>query len=284
FAAGGGTDFISRLVAQKLSERLGQQVFVENRGGANGGIGVQAVASADPDGYTILATSDSTIAVNPHLYPKLPYKPEDLAPIGTMVRFPGLLAVHPSVPAKSVAELIALAKAKPGSITYATGGNGNFSHLAGELFAQATGTKMQAVPFRGVGPAAQAVISGDVNAMFNNIQTTIEQVKAGQVRGLGVNELKRIPGIDLPAVAETVPGFQMAPWTGIFVPAKTPKEIQERLSKEVFAIMKSPDVVKLLTEQYVLPYPNMPADFAKLIQDDLVKWGKVIKEANIKVE
>jgi tripartite-type tricarboxylate transporter receptor subunit TctC len=286
FAAGGGTDFIARVVARNLSERLGQQVFVENRGGANGSIGVQAVATAEPDGYTIVATSDSTLAVNPWLYAKLPYKPMvDLIPIGTMVRFAGLLAVHPSVPAKSVAELVALAKAKPGSISYGTGGIGNFSHLAGELFAQATGVKLLHVPFRGVGPAAQAVIAGDVNAMFNNIQTTIEQVKGGQLRALAVNEPKRIPSLpDLPAVAETVPGFQMAPWTGILVPAKTPQAIVDRLSKELQAIMKSPDVVKLLTDQYVLPFPSTPQEFADLIKADTAKWGKVIKDANIKVE
>jgi tripartite-type tricarboxylate transporter receptor subunit TctC len=259
---------------------------VENRGGANGGIGVQAVASADPDGYTILATSDSTIAVNPWLYPKLPYKPtEDLIPIGTMVRFPGLLAVHPSVPAKSIAELVALAKAKPGTVSFATGGIGNISHLAGELFAQATGVKLLHVPFRGVGPAAQAVIAGDVNMMFNNIQTTIEQVRGGQLRALAVNEPKRIPSLpDLPAVAETVPGFEMAPWTGIFVPAKTPKEIVDRLSKELQTIMKSPEVVKLLTDQYVLPFPSTPEQFTALIKADTEKWGKVIKDANIKLD
>ncbi len=285
FAAGGGTDFIGRVMAKHLSERLGQQVFVENRGGANGAIGVQAVSTAEPDGYTILATSDSTIALNPHLYPKLPYKPmEDLIPIGSMVRFPGLLAVHPSVPAKTVAEFIALAKAKPGTITYGTGGIGNFSHLAGELFAQATGIKLVSVPFRGVGPAAQAVIAGDVNAMFNNIQTTIEQVKGGQLRALGLNEPKRIPGLDIPAIAETVPGFQMAPWTGIFVPAKTPQPVVDRLSKEVQAIMRSPEVVKLLTDQYVLPFPGTPEEFVALIKSDTERFGRLVKEANIKVE
>jgi tripartite-type tricarboxylate transporter receptor subunit TctC len=261
-------------------------VFVENRGGANGAIGVQAVSTAEPDGYTILATSDSTMAVNPHLYPKLPYKPlEDLIPIGTMVRFPGLLAVHPSVPAKTVGELIALAKAKPGSISYGTGGIGNFSHLAGELFAQASGIKLLHVPFRGVGPAAQAVIAGDVNAMFNNIQTTIEQVKGGQLRALAVNEPKRIASLpDLPTVAETVPGFEMAPWTGILVPAKTPQPIIDRLSKELQEIMKSPEVVKLLTDQHVLPFPGTPQEFTALIKADTEKWGKVVKDANIKVE
>ena len=286
FAAGGGTDFIGRLVAKHLSERLGAQVFVENRGGANGTIGVQAVATADPDGYTILATSDSTLVVNPWLYAKLPYQAlRDFAPVGTMVRFPGLLAVHPSVPVRSVAELVALAKAKPGTISYATGGNGNFSHLAAELFSLATGVKLLHVPFRGVGPAAQAVIAGDVNMMFNNIQTTIEHVRAGKLVALAVNEPKRIPALpDLPAVAETVPGFEMAPWTGILVPAKTPHEIVERLSKELHEIMRSTEVVKLLTDQYVLPYPSTAQEFAELIKADTEKWGKVIKEAGIKVE
>lgn len=286
FAAGGGTDFIGRLVAKHLSERLGAQVFVENRGGANGTIGVQAVATADPDGYTILATSDSTLVVNPWLYAKLPYQAlRDFAPVGTMVRFPGLLAVHPSVPVRSVAELVALAKAKPGTISYATGGNGNFSHLAAELFSLATGVKLLHVPFRGVGPAAQAVIAGDVNMMFNNIQTTIEHVRAGKLVALAVNEPKRIPALpELPAVAETVPGFEMAPWTGILVPAKTPHEIVERLSKELHEIMRSPEVVKLLTDQYVLPYPSTAQEFAELIKADTEKWGKVIKEAGIKVE
>lgn len=286
FAAGGGTDFIARVAAKHLSERLGQQVVVENRGGANGAIALQAVAQSEPDGYTLICASDSTLVVNPWLYEKLAYHPQrDFAPAGTLVRFAGLLAIHPSVKARNIAELVALAKEKPGTISYATGGNGNFSHLAGELFAQATGVKLLHVPFRGVGPAAQAVIAGDVNMMFNNIQTTIEQVRAGQLVALGVNEPKRIPSLpDIPAVAETVPGFAMAPWVGILAPAKTPRDIVDRLTKEIQAVMATPEVVELLTKQYVLPFSLGQKEFADLIAADLDKWNKVIKTAGIKIE
>ena len=286
FAAGGGTDFIGRLMARHLSERLGQQVYVENRGGANGTIGLQALAQSEPDGHTIAAASDTPLVVNPWLYDKLPYHPlRDFTPVGTMVRFPGLLAVHPSVPARSVAELIALAKAKPGSLAYATGGNGNFGHLAAELFSQSTGVKMLPVHFRGVGPGTMALIAGDVQVMFNNIQTTIEHVRAGKAVALAVNESKRVPSLsDLPTVAETVPNFEMAPWVGIIVPAKTPKEIVERLGREVAAVMQSPEVIKLLTDQYVLPFSVGAEEFDQLIRRDLDKWEKVIKAAGIKGE
>ena len=285
FAAGGGTDFIARIVANKLSERLGQQVFVENRGGANGGIGLAAIAQADPDGYTIGAASDSTLVVNPWLYAKLPYKPTDFALAATVVRFPGLLAVHPSVPAKRVAELIALAKAKPGTLAYASGGIGNFSHLAAELFAQGAGIKLLHVPYKGVGPGAQALIGGDVQLMFNNVQTMLPNVQAGQLVALAVNGAKRMPALpDLPTVAETVPGFEMAPWVGIIAPAQTPKPVMERLSREVLAVMHDPVVVKVLTDQHVLPYPLDPAAFGELMTKDLEKWGGVIKQAGIKVE
>src|SRR5499426_1645918 len=237
FPAGGGTDFIARLAAKHLSQRLGQQVYVENRGGANGAIGLQALMTSDPDGYTIAASSDTPLTVNPALYDKLPYSAlRDFIPVATMVRFPGMLAVHPSVPARSVAELIALAKEKPGALTYASAGIGNFSHLAMELFSLQTGVKLLHVPYKGTGPASLALIGGDVQMGFNNVQTLLQNVQAGQLIGLAVAEPKRIPALpDLPAVAETVPGFEMAPWVGILVPARTPKEVIERLSKETLA-------------------------------------------------
>jgi len=213
FAAGGGTDFIGRLMARQLSERLGQQVYVENRGGANGAIGLQALAQSEPDGYTIAAASDTTMVVNPWLNDKLPYDPiRDFIPVATMVKFPGLLAVHPSVPARSVSELISLAKARPGELAYATGGNGNFGHLAAELFSLATGIKMLPVHYKGVGPATMGILGGDVQVIFNNIQTSLEHVRAGKLIAIAVNEPQRIPSLpDLPTVAETVPGFEMAP-------------------------------------------------------------------------
>ena len=286
FPAGGGTDFIARLVAKHLSDRLGQQVFVENRGGANGAVGLQALMQSDPDGYTISACSDTPLVVNPSLYPKLPYAPlRDFVPVATMVRFPGMLAVHPSVPARSVSELIALAKAKPGGLAYASAGIGNFSHLAMELFSQATGVKLLHVPYKGTGPASLALIGGEVQMGFNNVQTLLQTVQSGQLVALAVAEPKRMPALpDLPAVAETVPGFEMAPWVGIIAPARTPKEIVDRLSKETLAIMRDPQVVKQLTEQQVTPFALDPDQLDQLIRKDLEKWAGVIKTAGIKGE
>jgi len=285
FPAGGGTDFIARLAAKQLSQRLGQQVYVENRAGANGAIGLQAVTVADPDGYTIAMTSDTPMVVNPSLYEKLPYSPQDFVPVATTVKFPGMLLVHPSVPARSVAELIALAKAKPGGLAYASAGIGNFSHLAMELFALKTGIKLLHVPYKGTGPMAMALTAGDVQLMFNNVQTVLQNVKAGQLVALAVAEPERIPVLpDLPTVAETVPGFEMAPWVGIVVPAKTPKEIVARLADETLAMMRDPEVVTLLTDQQVTPFALAPHEFEQLIGRDLEKWANVIKTAGIKAE
>jgi tripartite-type tricarboxylate transporter receptor subunit TctC len=286
FPAGGGTDFIARLVAKHLSDRLGQQVVVENRGGANGAVGLQALMQADPDGYTISACSDTPLVVNPSLYGKLPYAPlRDFVPVATMVRFPGMLAVHPSVPARSVSELIALAKAKPGGLAYASAGVGNFSHLAMELFMQATGAKLLHVPYKGTGPASLAMIGGEVQMGFNNVQTLLQNVQAGQLVALGVAEPTRMPALpDVPAVAETVPGFAMAPWVGIIAPARTPKEVVDRLSKETLAIMRDPQIVKQLTDKQVTPFALDPDQMGELIRTDLEKWAGVIKSAGIKAE
>ncbi len=286
FPAGGGTDFIARLAAKHLSQRLGQQVYVENRGGANGAIGLQALMQSDPDGYTISACSDTPLVVNPSLYDKLPYSPlRDFVPVATMVRFPGMLAVHPSVPARSVAELIALAKAKPGGLAYASAGVGNFSHLAMELFSLATGVKLLHVPYKGTGPASLALIAGEVQMGFNNVQTLLQNVQSGQLAALAVAEPKRMPALpDLPAVAETVPGFEMAPWVGIIAPARTPKEVVARLSQETLAVMRDPEVVKVLTDQQVTPFAIPPEPMEHLIRKDLDKWANVIKSAGIKPE
>jgi len=286
FPAGGGTDFIGRLAAKHLSDRLGQQVVVENRGGANGAIGLQALMQSDPDGYTIATSSDTPLVVNPWLYDKLPYQAlRDFVPVATLVRFPGMLAVHPSVQAKTVAELIALAKAKPGGLAYASAGIGNFSHLAMELFSLATGVKLLHVPYKGTGPASLALIGGDVQMGFNNVQTLLQNVRAGQLRALAVAEPQRVPVLpDVPTVAETVPGFSMAPWIGIIVPVKTPKEIVARLQQETLAVMRDPEVIKLLTEQQVTPMATGQEEFETLIKKDLDRWQNVIKTAGIKPE
>jgi tripartite-type tricarboxylate transporter receptor subunit TctC len=286
FPAGGGTDFIARLAAKHLTDRLGQQVFVENRGGANGSIGLQALMASDPDGYTIAASSDTPLVVNPWLYDKLAYSPlRDFIPVATLVRFPGMLAAHPSLPATTIGELIALAKAKPAGVAYASAGVGNFSHLAMELFALATSVKLLHVPYKGTGPASLALIGGEVQIGFNNVQTLLQNVRAGQLRALAVAEPQRIALLpDVPAVAETVPGFSMAPWVGIIAPAKTPHEVVARLTQETLAVMRAPEVIKLLNDQQVTPMAIATDEFSELIKKDLDRWANVVRTAGIRGE
>ena len=276
FPAGGGTDFIARLAAKHLSDRLGQQVYVENRGGANGAIGLQALMQSDPDGYTIGAISDGPIVANPALYEKLAYQPlRDFIPVAMMIRFPSMLIAHPAVGIRNVAELIALAKAKPGALTYSSGGTGNFSHLGLELLALQTGIKL--------GPATMALIGGDVQLMYNNVATSLEHVRGGKAIPVAVGEPARLPALpEIPAVAETVPGFEMSAWVALFVPAKTPKEVVLRLSKEVAAMLKEPDVVKIFNEQQILAFYKDPEELTQYIKAELEKWDRVIKTAGIK--
>ena len=284
FPAGGGTDFIARLAAKHLSDRLGQQVYVENRGGANGAIGLQALMQSDPDGYTIGAISDGPIVANPALYEKLAYQPlRDFIPVAMMIRYPSMLIAHPGVGVRNVAELIALAKAKPSVLTYSSGGTGNFSHLGLELLALQTGIKLLHVPYRGVGPATMALIGGDVQLMYNNVATALEHVRGGKAVPVAVGEPARLPALpDIPAVAETVPGFEMSAWVAIFVPAKTPKDVVARLSQEVAALLKDPEVVKIFAEQQILAFYKDPDDLARYIKVELEKWDRVIKTAGIK--
>jgi tripartite-type tricarboxylate transporter receptor subunit TctC len=286
FPAGGGTDFIGRLAAKQLSDRLGQPVYVDNRGGANGSIGVQAMMLSAPDGYTLGAISDGPTVINPVLYEKNPYHPlRDFLPVAQMIKFPSMLTANPSVPAKNVAELIALAKAKPGTLNYSSGGTGNFSHLGLELFAYQAGIKLTHVPYRGVAPATTAVLAGDVQLMYNNVATALEHVKAGKLVGLAVGEPKRLPALpDIPAIAETLPGFEFAAWVGIFAPLKTPPEIVSRISRETAAFLKDPAVLKIFAEQQIVASYRDSDDFSKYIGAELDKWGPIIKTLGIKGE
>ena len=286
FAAGGGTDVIGRIMAKYLSDRLGQQVYVENRGGANGGLGAMEVMRAEPDGYTLGAISDSPMTVNPSMYSNLQYQPlRDFIPIARFNHFPSYVVAHPSVPVKNIADLIAYAKANPGKLNYSSGGVGNFSHLGLEMLAFQTSIKIVHVPYKGVGPGTTALIAGDVQLMYNNVATALPHVQAGKMTGLAVGTSTRLPALpNVPTVAETVPGFNVTPWVGLFGPAKLPKEIAARLSKEIDSVLKDPAVVKNFADQTIrAAYLDSPA-FTQEIQKETDAWAKVIKTLGIKAD
>jgi len=286
FPPGGGTDFVGRLVAKHLSQRLGQTIFVENRGGANGTVGLQALMQSNPDGYTIATTSDTPLTVNLLLYENLPYEPlRDFVLVATVARSAEMLAVHPSIPARNVPELIAFAKENPDRLSFGSGGVGNFSHLAMELFSLETGVKLLHVPYKGTGPAAMALIAGDVQIGFIPVQTLLPYVKSGQLVAIAIGEPQRMPSLpDVPTVSETLPGFETAAWEGIVVPAGTPKEIVTRLREATLSIMRDPAIAKQFTDQQKIVMALGPNEFADLIRKDSAKWEKVIKAAHIKKE
>lgn len=286
FPAGGGTDLMGRLAAKHIGDKLGQQVYVENIGGANGSIGVQAVMRAEPDGYTIGIFSDGPMIVNPALYPNNPYHPlRDFIPVAMMNRFPSLLTAHPSTGIKTVADLIKVAKEKPGTLNYSSGGIGNFSHMGLELLAHQTGIKIVHVPYRGIGPATQAILAGDVQLLYNNVATSLEHVRAGKTNGLAIGESKRLPGLpDIPTIAETVPGYDFSAWIGIYVPAKTPPAVVAKLSKAVSDFLQEPSVQKYFSEQFITASYKNPEEFAAYVKAELTKWDNVVKSAGIKVQ
>ena len=286
YPAGGGTDEVARLIADRLSRFLGQTIFVENHGGANGAIGLQVLKQSDPDGYTIGFTADTSMTVNPFLNKDLPYDPiKDFIPVATAVRLPGMLAANPSFPANSIAELIALAKQKPNGVAYGSAGVGNFSHLAMVLFTQATGTQMLHVPYKGTAPLALGIIGGEVQIEFNNVSTLLPFVKDGKLKALAVAEPKRMPEFpDWPAVAETVPGFEMAPWVGMLAPAGTPKPMVDKLTAGMLKILSDPAVIKQFANEQLTVMALPQEQFGALIRSDQEKWQKVIKAADIKIE
>jgi tripartite-type tricarboxylate transporter receptor subunit TctC len=286
FPAGGGTDVVARIVADHLSKLLGQPIFVENRGGANGAVGLQALKQSDADGYTLGFTSDTPMTVNPWLYKDLSYDPlKDFVPVASAVRLPGMLAANPALPANTIAELIALAKQKPDGIAYGSAGVGNFSHLAMVLFTQATGVKMLHVPYKGTGPMALGIIGGEVQVEFNNISTLLPYVDDKKLKVLAVAEPKRIPEFpDWPAVAETVPGFEMAPWVGLIAPAGAPRPVVDHLTAAMLAVLHDAAVVKQFADQQLTVMALGPNRFEALIRSDSEKWGQLVKAAGIKME
>ncbi|HVP08461.1 MAG TPA: tripartite tricarboxylate transporter substrate binding protein [Burkholderiales bacterium] len=290
FSAGGPTDVLARAIAPKLGESLGVSVLVENRVGAGGSLAMDAVAKAAPDGYTIGMGHTGTQAINPHLYAKLPYDPlKDFAPITPVVSYVNVLVVNPSVPAKSVAELTAYAKANPDKVSFASGGNGATNHLSGELLMALTGAPMVHVPYKGSAPALVDVIGGNATCMFDILVTSLPQIRAGKVRALAVTSSKRSPyAPEIPTMKEAgVAGYDEAGsdlWFGVFAPAGTPKAIVNRLHSEIVKALNAPEVAERIRQQAYDPWTLTPEEFAAFLRTDYAKWGKVVKLSGAKAE
>ncbi|HET9641991.1 MAG TPA: tripartite tricarboxylate transporter substrate binding protein [Burkholderiaceae bacterium] len=287
YTPGGTTDNLARLCAQGLAEAWGQQVIVDNRPGASGSIGAKVVADAAPDGYTLLLATSTQLATNVALYPNLSYQPlRDFAPVGLLVKGYNVLVVHPSVPAKSVNELIALAKARPGQLNFATSGNGTSQHLSAELFKTMAGVNMVHIPYKGSAPALVDLLSGQVPVMFENILTVVPHIKAGTLRALAVTGAKRWPTLsELPTIAEAgLPGYEISGFYGIVAPAGTPRPIVAKLNKELSRIISDPNLRERLLNQGFEPSPSTSDEFTELIKAYIVKNAQIVKEAAIKVD
>ncbi len=286
YAPGGGTDILARLIGQKLAENLGQSVIVDNRPGAGGIIGTEIVAKSPADGYTIMLASPSPIVVAPHLHRKLAYNPlKDLAPITLISIVPAVLVVHPSLPAKSVRELIALASSKPGQLTFSSSGNGGTGHLAGEMLKMMSGIDMVHVPYKGTGPATTAVLSGEVSLSFGNIISLLPHVKANRLHAVAVTTPKRSPVLpDTPAVAETLAGYSAGPWYGVLAPVGTPHDIIAKLNQEIVKILRSPEVKQNLSSEGADPVGSTPGEFAAHLSAETERWGKVVRQARMKID
>ena len=286
FPAGTTVDVLARPVAQRMAEILGQQVVLDNRPGATGIIANELVVKALPDGYTLLATPGSALTSSPHLHAKMTFDPlRDLLPVARIGAFSYVLIVHPGVPAKTARELIALAKSKPGVLSYASTGVGSGFHLACELFASMAKVKLIHVPYKGGPPALTDMIGGRVDLMFYSLAVALPQIKAGRLRAVAVTGLTRdalLP--DLPTLAATLPGYEIGGWHGFFAPAGTPKEIVDRLNAMVVKILAAPEMRELWTAQGMEIATDTPAQFAARVRDDYEKYGKLIKAAGIKPE
>ena len=287
FPPGAGTDIIGRAIAQALNEAWQQSLVVDNRPGAGGTIGSDIVAKSTPDGYTLLLGNISTLALAPHLYKKLPYAPlRDFSPITLITTSHNILVVHPSVPAKTVKELIALAKARPRQLNYGSAGSGTTSHLGGALFASMAGVELTHVPYKGSGPSLTDLIAGQLQLSVGTIATTLAHIRAGRLRALGVTSLKRSPLLpDLPTIAEAaLPGFEVLVWQGIVAPAGTPKPVVGKLNGQIVKSLHTSEMKRRLESQGLEPVGNTPEQFAAFIRTETDKWGKVVREAGAKVD
>jgi tripartite-type tricarboxylate transporter receptor subunit TctC len=283
-APGGGTDISARLIAPKLSEYLGQQVIVENRAGGNTSVGVEFVAKSPPDGYTLLM-GISSLAINPHTQSKVPYDPvKDFAPVSQVVVVPLILVSHPSLPTRSVKELVAFARTRPGQLNYGTGSVGSNPHLAMELFLSMTGLKVVHVPYRGQGPAMIDLVAGHLHLMMANLLTALPHVRNGRVRAYGVSSIKRSSvAPDIPTIAEAgVPGYEVVQWFGVLAPANTPRDIIARLHAATVRVLQDPTIKERFVSDGADTIGNTPEEFAAIIRADLKKWGKMVKDAGIK--
>ncbi len=286
FAAGGSTDVIARVVAEAMRASLGQSLVIDNRGGAGGSLGTGAIAKAEPDGYTIGMGTASTLAINPAAYKNLPYDVvNDLKPIGLIAQVPNVVSVHPSVPARNVEELVALAKAQPGRLTYGSAGNGSVSHLMGEQFKLATGTDIIHVPYRGVGPALNDAVGGQIQILFDNLPTSLPLIQDGKLRALAISSPKRLDLLpDVPTFAELKLGdLDWMAFFGLVAPDKTPPAIVERLNAALNRALATPQVRDALSKQQAIPEPGSANDFAALIYQQFVRMKRAVVAAKIEV-
>ena len=287
FPPGGSTDIVARIVAQKLGERLGQSMVIENRGGAGGTLGAAQVAKAAPDGYTLLVASTSTHVVAPGVYPKLEYDPvKDFAPVSLIAVSPYLLVVNPSLPAKSVKELVELARKQPGKLNYASAGVGSTTHLAMEMLKAASNTYMLHIPYNGNGPAGTAVIGGQVEILFGSLPALLPHARGGRVRALAVGTLVRAPSMpEVPTVAESgYPGFDASLWLALMAPAGTPQPVIDRLHKEIVTVVQAADTRELLSKAGAEPLTSTPAELATMVREGVGKYAKIVKMAGVKPE
>ncbi len=287
FPAGGGADFVARAISPGLGEALGQTVVVENRGGANGAIGNEAVARAAPDGYTLLLGAAGALTIAPHLYKQIPFDTfKDFEPVALIGSSPFVLVVNPAVNVNSVEELTALAKSKPGKLNFGSSGTGGAPHLAGELYKRITGAPIVHVPYKGLAPAITDLLGGQVQILFADVGLVAPHIKAGTLKALAVTGRKRAPQLpDVPTMMEAgVPGYTAGTWYGVLAPAGTPKPVLMRLNTALDRIVQTPELRKSFAAHGIEPAGGSAADFAALMRDDYDKWGKVIKEGNIKAE
>ncbi len=286
FPPGGGADVLSRMLSPRISEALGQQIIIDNRGGAGGNIGAEIAAKSPPDGYTIMFAYSGTHSVNRSIYSQMPFQESDFAPIIWTASVPQILVVHPSLPAKNVKELIALAKSKPDQLIYGSTGSGAINHLAGELFKLMTNTKMVHVPYKGGGPVSIALLSGEVSILFAEPATIVQHIKAGKVRALAVTTPKHSLAMpELPTVAESgVPGYDVTSWNGMLIPAATPPDIVRRYNAEFNKAISAPDMRQRMIDNGYEPVGGEPAKLSELIRVETAKWAKVVKAAGMKVD